>query len=345
LQLHEKVIPTGNNFFEQGGRMNVEVGAGDDLRTLTLNFGYEAVVSPPLHPDCRCVLLPFSPRLGDVLPSVGPEQDLLRFESGLEADEWALSTPGITPALSSGELTAMDDYKFDGFFSLNKDLRELGTSDSDLVPLLDSAIAKTRVPSPLVVYRGTRRDHFNSLDDLTGSVIGDLGFVSTSMDQAKAQAWVGAVAMEIRLPVGGQALYMDRKRYGSASESEILLPRNSVFSVASDKQIGNQRKVVLDWIGVRRDAAEPLGREEERSVTEVIDQESDLVPGLPLSEDQRSHIAQLLGLMKKNMGKRIGQSKQEIEQEQKFIWEAGDIIIVGVKTHAQRTSRPMPSSH
>jgi hypothetical protein len=60
-QLHEKIIPTGDNFFPKGGRMNVEVGEGEDRRTLTLNFGYEDVVSPPAHPLCRCVLLPWRP--------------------------------------------------------------------------------------------------------------------------------------------------------------------------------------------------------------------------------------------------------------------------------------------
>lgn len=57
-EMHGKVIPIKNAFFPKGGRMNVEVGEGDERRTVSIDFNYERVDGPCLHPGCRCVLLP-----------------------------------------------------------------------------------------------------------------------------------------------------------------------------------------------------------------------------------------------------------------------------------------------
>jgi hypothetical protein len=53
--MHGKIIPVGNAFWEQGNRMSVQIG--DRMREMV--FSYESVTSPPLHPNCRCCLLPW----------------------------------------------------------------------------------------------------------------------------------------------------------------------------------------------------------------------------------------------------------------------------------------------
>lgn len=61
LKMHKTIIPVGDSFWEQGTSMPVEVGEGDKRHTAWLSFNYETVTSPPLHPGCRCNLLPYNP--------------------------------------------------------------------------------------------------------------------------------------------------------------------------------------------------------------------------------------------------------------------------------------------
>jgi len=49
VELDGTTVAINGKFFEQGSSMTVE-GAG------TLNFNYEPVTAPPLHPNCRCTL-------------------------------------------------------------------------------------------------------------------------------------------------------------------------------------------------------------------------------------------------------------------------------------------------
>ena len=51
--LEGTVVSLESNFFEQGSSMTV---TGREGQKLTLNFGYEPVLSPPLHPNCVCSL-------------------------------------------------------------------------------------------------------------------------------------------------------------------------------------------------------------------------------------------------------------------------------------------------
>jgi len=55
LAMNGKIIPVGGSFWEKGQSMTVQVG--DKTRSMT--FGYETVQFPPLHPACRCCLIPW----------------------------------------------------------------------------------------------------------------------------------------------------------------------------------------------------------------------------------------------------------------------------------------------
>lgn len=56
LSLHEKIIELDDNFFDQGDRMVV------NERTMKLD--YSDVGYPPLHPNCRCTVLPILKEIG-----------------------------------------------------------------------------------------------------------------------------------------------------------------------------------------------------------------------------------------------------------------------------------------
>ena len=57
LPMNGTVIAINGNFFEKGDTMTVKV----EDRVLTMHFDYEDVKTPPLHPSCRCCLLPVIP--------------------------------------------------------------------------------------------------------------------------------------------------------------------------------------------------------------------------------------------------------------------------------------------
>jgi len=58
LELHGTVYGVDETLYRVGEQMNVEVERDGEKKILTLKFGYEDVTCPPLHPRCRCVLLP-----------------------------------------------------------------------------------------------------------------------------------------------------------------------------------------------------------------------------------------------------------------------------------------------
>lgn len=61
-----KIISVGGNFFDQGSQFNVQVGGV----TRMLKLDYEDVSTPPLHPDCRCTILP----VVGAVRQLGPEE-------------------------------------------------------------------------------------------------------------------------------------------------------------------------------------------------------------------------------------------------------------------------------
>ena len=52
-EMHGKIVGVRDNYFNRGDVMEVE-----DLPKAALVFSYEDVGYPPLHPNCRCTILP-----------------------------------------------------------------------------------------------------------------------------------------------------------------------------------------------------------------------------------------------------------------------------------------------
>lgn len=54
-EMHGKIVGTTETFWAMGDEMTIEV---EDQKPTTMTFTYEDVGAPPLHPNCRCTILP-----------------------------------------------------------------------------------------------------------------------------------------------------------------------------------------------------------------------------------------------------------------------------------------------
>lgn len=166
-----------------------------------------------------------------------------------------------TRALTDDEREIVEEYMGDGFLPINHMLRggpasELERWDRrdrgfDLTPAvvdgwtgqLDSLMDESRLPQPIVTWRGMRNgdtlfgDAF--ADDLTGAEWSDAAFSSTSTDEEEALAFSqdtlgnsvpGSTVMHVLVPSGVGALELSDDNY----ESEVLLSRGLRFRVVND---------------------------------------------------------------------------------------------------------------
>lgn len=53
--MHEKIVGVSENYWAMGDTMTVDV---PDAEPISMTFTYEDVGEPPLHPNCRCTILP-----------------------------------------------------------------------------------------------------------------------------------------------------------------------------------------------------------------------------------------------------------------------------------------------
>ena len=54
-EMHNKIVGVSENYWALGDTMNVDV---PDEKPISMTFSYEDVGEPPLHPNCRCTILP-----------------------------------------------------------------------------------------------------------------------------------------------------------------------------------------------------------------------------------------------------------------------------------------------
>lgn len=55
-EMHDKTMNLGGQFFDKGESLTVD--SFETGNPITLNFDYEPIKHPPLHPNCRCQLIP-----------------------------------------------------------------------------------------------------------------------------------------------------------------------------------------------------------------------------------------------------------------------------------------------
>ncbi len=171
------------------------------------------------------------------------------FDDYEEADGWARRFYGAwVEGLSVEEYSALDEYKRQGFRSLNRGLRDHDGDLSTLPPEdrrraegLDAALEKTPpLERPVVVYRGRLPDavleafEAGEEETLLGQVFGDPAYTSTSRDSAIAMEYGGSSRFpdsvgKITLPKGTKAGCVDAVL--DKGQSELLLPREAKFRI------------------------------------------------------------------------------------------------------------------
>jgi ADP-ribosyltransferase exoenzyme len=167
------------------------------------------------------------------------------FDDPQEADGWARRFyADWVMDLSPEEYSALEEYKKEGFRSLNRGLRD-HDGDLSLLPPedrlraegLDAALQKApALERPLVVHRGRLPDAVleafeeGEEDTLLGQVFGDIAYTSTSLGSAIAREYGGSSRFpdsvgKITLPQGTRAGYVDAVL--EKGQSELLLARES----------------------------------------------------------------------------------------------------------------------
>jgi hypothetical protein len=167
------------------------------------------------------------------------------FDDFEEAHGWAQRFYGEwVEGLSPDEYSALDEYKKEGFRSLNLGLRDHDGDLSMLLPGdrlraegLDAALRKApTLEWPVVVFRGRLPDAvLEAFEDgeeetLLGQVFGDIAYTSTSLSSGIAREYGGSSRFpdsvgKITLPRGTRAGYVDAVL--DKSQGELLLPREA----------------------------------------------------------------------------------------------------------------------
>jgi ADP-ribosyltransferase exoenzyme len=146
--------------------------------------------------------------------------------------------------LSLEEYSALEEYKKEGFRSLNRFLRDHDGDTSVLPPRerlraegLDAALQKAPIlDTPVVVYRGRLPDAVleafeeGEEETLCDQVFGDLAYTSTSLCSGIAREYGGSSRFpesvgKITLPRGTRAGYVDAVL--DKGQCELLLPRDA----------------------------------------------------------------------------------------------------------------------
>lgn len=175
----------------------------------------------------------------------------------------------VSNALSPEETAAIEKYKKNVMFSdVNRLYREPGavhprkTEAQQVAGFLDSAVGKQSLPETTTLYRGVEHNPLNPesakltqqlLDAQPGTVLSDSGFMSTSRAKDVAERLSALndpyktkvpgfrhVVMEMEAPAGSKALPIENVS-DAAAEHEVLLPRNTPFTVTHAEDRGSVR--------------------------------------------------------------------------------------------------------
>lgn len=194
-------------------------------------------------------------------------RELEKFSNEM-ADVYA---PGLK-SLHPLQHKALQDYTGTTYRGVNQYLRS-GQADPEdqhhlaAIPHLDSAFEKLRIKEPIIAYRGAVYPEF--FDAPSGSLVGhqfkDPGYMSTSLDlntaygfmRMKHKAQKKAVLMEVRLPKGARATYMEGITE-NPGELELLVDRNSDFRVVGETSVNWNGK---DWQVLQVEYVVPKGKD------------------------------------------------------------------------------------
>lgn len=133
-------------------------------------------------------------------------------------------------SLSSEEISAIRDYTSNAYLNINGVLRgkekEFAEGYEEKAANLHRALRSSSIPCTCTVYRGASNETLGSFqnysdDELTGCVLYDNGFLSTSL--RPEDAFSGDIRMEISVPEGTRGAYVGYVSSAGHYEREVLL--------------------------------------------------------------------------------------------------------------------------
>ena len=225
---------------------------------------------PPVHPNCRCAVLPVineefygEPTEGgmNLLPPLeGAAEEATREEAAPETTERRLTAKelkalGNEQAIQIGELSfddsrALHAYKGIDYMTINSYLRK---GESSVAAVEDRQFLENRVTriqntiqatqpikESFITYRGITGDFANQIwESSPGSVFQDNGFASTTTSKVTAREFGGKTQLHIINPVGTKGLAIEEviQVEKNLKEYEWLLPAGSKFKIVSKEEV------------------------------------------------------------------------------------------------------------
>ncbi|MFI6788884.1 ADP-ribosyltransferase [Nonomuraea sp. NPDC050383] len=186
-----------------------------------------------------------APKSMPTVPGANPLDDAVRHATNAEGRAWARDNMPL-PDLTTEELIALRSYGGPGYMKINPALRAKAADPNvvwspevaDEIAAMDRAIAKSHLPSDVVLHRGVGKKFLEAvgvdtnspadMEALEGAVITEPGYLSTSA--GRRGGFDGDVRVMLRVPKGYEALnmYPITKIIG---EREILLRRGTSYIV------------------------------------------------------------------------------------------------------------------
>lgn len=150
-----------------------------------------------------------------------------------ESEAYVFLQSLIPQNLTIEEERAIENYAYgDMDVEMNK-LVESGGSNPD-TESLDRAILKTRLPRPLVVYRGLGPVFSDPQDSQRGTMNKVRRYVSVTLDEALARSWRGSRTVQrIELPTGMPVAV------ANIEEAELILPHGLSFETQGGTKVNS----------------------------------------------------------------------------------------------------------
>ena len=233
---------------------------------------------PPVHPNCRCALLPVIDESFYAEPGANGGLDLLPSEEAAPVEQKQMTPDEVlgyqreqgfsNKSVTYDQAKAVEYYRGAGYEKINDFLRRGGkTFNTSLMPTLKTFIndlTKTidqapTLPAPITTYRGVYGSYADVLGKYTpGTIYQDKGFTSTSLDKEITEIFSSDrnnqqfLHIELEIPAGTKGLDMvgfirqrdpDTNKINNKGEQEWLLPKDSKFEVTAND--GKTMKVRL----------------------------------------------------------------------------------------------------
>jgi hypothetical protein len=248
---------------EWSGANPCDLCAPNEGQVVTVGAAFKTGnTQPPVHPNCRCALLPYldesfyaEPTGGMTLTPIGGAAEAAEpvFLTNRDYKVIGNEQAGQLGELAREDYRALHSYKGGDYMRINGYLRgdekwqKFGIDEienarvkaifDDRISRIQNTIRATEpIKESFITYRGVTGEFADEVwESAPGSVFQDLGFVSTTSSKKKAIEFGGRTQLHIINPSGTQGLaiegIIDAERH--LKEYEWLLPAGTKFEVVS----------------------------------------------------------------------------------------------------------------